>query len=161
MSPLDWNEKDWIASALPKEDDFVVEGYWLPRPWTSSESCPVRPADAESDDAKAGVENLPDPIEAESTVGLAQFLGKDSNRSRQRRGRPLEVVVSMEPEEVPAGGLQLGFEGRIANVPGRRSPTLCRADSVNTRPSCLIAVEMERVSVLNPVTGQEIANWRF
>ena len=162
VTPLDWSEEDWIVSALPGEEEFVVEGYWLPRPWTSSETCPAQPADADPEKAEADEDDSPaDPIDASSTVGLAQFLGEDSNRSRQRRGRPLEVVANVEPEDVPANGLQLSFQGRVGNVPGGRSSTLCRTDSVDTRPSCLIAVELERISVLNPATGEEIANWRF
>jgi hypothetical protein len=162
VTPLDWSEEEWIASALPGEEEFVVEGYWLPRPWTSSETCPSQPSDADPEKAEAEEdEPSAESIDAESTVGLAQFLGEDSNRNRQRRGRPLEVVSNVEPEDVPAAGLQLSFQGRIATVPGGRSSTLCRADSVETRPSCLIAVELERISVLNPASGEEIANWRF
>jgi hypothetical protein len=160
VTPLDWSDEDWIASALPGEEEFVVEGFWLPRPWTSSETCPVRQAKPDGKDADSS-EGPVGKVDEIATVGLAQFLGEDSNRNRQRRGRPLEVVANIEPDEIPVDGLQLVFEGRIGNVPGGRSPTLCHADSINVRPSCLVAVEFERISVLNPASGEEIANWRM
>ena len=162
VTPLDWSDDGRIASVLPEEGAVVVEGYWLPRPWTSSESCPSPSADARPENAdRSKDDSSADPADEASTVGLAQFLDEDSNRSRQRRGRPLEVVANVELEDVPLAGLQLGFQGRIGKVPGGRSSTVCYAQNVNTRPSCMIAVELERISVLNPATGKEVANWRF
>ena len=160
VTPLDWSDEDWIASTLPGEEEFVVEGFWLPRPWTRSETCPVRQAKPDGEVADTS-EGQPNEGDQASTVGLAQFLGEDSNRNRQRRGRPLEVVANIEPDEIPANGLQLVFEGRIGNLPGTRSSTLCRSDNANVRPACLVAVELERISVVNPASGEEIANWRL
>ena len=160
VTPLDWSEEEWIESALPGEDELVVEGFWVPRPWTSSEACPTLQAGSEG--GAATTSEQPGALtETVSTVGLAQFHGDESNRNSQRRGRPLEVVATIEPGDVPARGLQLVLEGRTANIAGGRSTTLCHADSVSVRPTCLVAVELERISVVDPASGKEIANWRM
>lgn len=146
VTPVEWGEVEWVTAAIPAEATDAVEGFWLPRPWTRSERCPDRPLA---------------PAAGPSSVGVAQFFGDDSNRASQRRGRPLEVVANVEPEAVPTAGLQLLLEGRIATVPGRRTTALCHSRSASERPTCLVAAEFDRISVVNPATREEIANWRL
>lgn len=146
IAPAEWSEAEWVTGAIPEGSADAIEGFWIPRPWTRSEQC-------------AG--NTGEAANWASTVGVAQFFGTDSDRASQRRGRPLEVVAKVEPEAVPAKGLQLVIEGRLADVPGGQSSVLCHAASASQRPTCLVAATFERVSVVDPASGAELANWRL
>ncbi len=147
VTPIDWTEAEWLAAAVPDGAVDAVEGFWLPRPWTSNERCPAGEAHPQS--------------ETGSSVAIAHFFAAESDRSEQRRGRPFEVVSKIAPDAVPKNGLQLVLEGRVANFPGGKTSTLCHSASQASRPSCLVAVEFERISVVDPGSEAELANWRL
>jgi len=167
VTPAKWTDAGWLSAEVAEGAVDAVEGFWLPRPWTSSEQCAghevkaetpmAKPVMAEPSAARPATANPDDS----STIALAHFFGSDSKRSDQRRGRPFEIVSKVEAEAVPTRGLQLLIEGRIANVPGGRSNALCHASSASLRPTCLVAVEFDRIAVVNPATQTELANWRL
>lgn len=172
LTPDEWTDEGWLSQTVAAGAIEVIEGFWLPRPWTSSEQCPAKPVAVDAAKTEPGTSELPEaksteagaaPVSPErnSSVALAQFFGSDSKRSDQRRGRPFEVVSKVTPEAVPARGLQLTIEGRIANIPGGVSNVLCHAPNPNIRPTCLVAVEFDRIAVSNPATQTELANWRL
>ncbi|HET9356376.1 MAG TPA: hypothetical protein VFO42_09465 [Sphingomicrobium sp.] len=147
VTPVDWTDAEWLASAVPEGAVDAVDGFWLPRPWTSSERCPAEDAGT--------------PRQSGSSVGLARFFGTESDRSERRRGRPFEIVTKVEPDSVPRDGLQLVLEGRVAQLPGGTASVHCHAASQADRPTCRIAVEFERIAVMDPNSGTELANWRL
>lgn len=145
VAPHDWTKRLQPEAAEESEVD-AVEGFWVPRPWTSTDRCPA------TAELGANVE--------ESTVGVAQFFGAESNRAAQRRGRPFEFVAKIAPEELPRAGLQLVIEGRVARVPGGNASALCQAPEPGERPVCIVAAEFDRIAVSDPARGAELANWR-
>src|SRR3546814_14245076 len=100
MRISDWSS-DVCSSDLLRFD--AVEGFWIRRPWTSSERCApaLQPAPetadagAESDVDKAPeVAGPPPPVPVESqTVGIAQFSAPDGRRTLRRGRRPSSAKI--------------------------------------------------------------------
>ncbi|QDP18910.1 hypothetical protein [Sphingomonas xanthus] len=183
VAGADWTETPWVQQRLGDLPVDSIEGYWLPRPWTSSETCPPpapvpapvpAPAAGDADgsgeagkkDAHAAAVPAGAPPKAlsparTSSLGIATFSDPDASRVGQRRGRPLEIVQRVPPEQVPqSGGLQLVIEGRIAAIPGGRESVLCQSAGPYLRPTCLVATAIERVAVVNPGDGKVLGEWR-
>src|SRR3546814_5115234 len=116
MRISDWSS-DVCSSDLLRFD--AVEGFWIRRPWTSSERCApaLQPAPetadagAESDvDEAPEVAGPPPPVPVESqTVGIAQFFAPEGRRTLRRGTRPYSATVKARPgtpptrsEEAPA-----------------------------------------------------------
>ena len=148
ITPQQWIEVPWVAERLKGREVESVEGFWMPRPWTSSEACPPQAPAI--------------PGERSSWLGIAHFFGTESSRVGQRRGKALELVERVPPEQLPSGsGFQLLLEGRIARVPGGQDTVLCHAAGAYDRPTCLIAAEFVRVAVENPATLETLAEWQL
>jgi hypothetical protein len=144
-------EQWWPVAELPAVE--AIEGFWIARPWTSSETCP--PSTGEP---TAGVSEPSRP--PAQTLAIAQFLTADNPRQGRRTGEPFEVVARLAPEEVvPWRGYRLRLSGRIARVPGG-GPVLCRQPAGSEqRPLCIIAVAAHDLAVENPATGTTLATW--
>ncbi len=152
--PVSWSPEEWLAraagggEAAGKVD--AIEGFWIARPWTSSEACP--PATPAPPAGQA------EPAEAERTLGIAQIFTTESSRVGRRDGEAYQAV-----EPVTAGaldvslGLQLRLRGKLARAPGG-APILCRAAS-GMRPACLVIVALDQVAIENPATGATLATW--
>jgi hypothetical protein len=148
ITPQQWIEAPWVAERMEEHDIESVEGFWVPRPWTSSESCPPE------------APTIPD--ERSSSLGIAQFFGTDSSRVGQRRGKALQLVERVPPDRLQFGsGFHLLLEGRIASVPGGQGTVLCHAAEAYDRPTCLIAAEFVRVAIENPATQEVLAEWQL
>ncbi len=146
-TPQEWAEKQGVEERIKDTGIESVEGFWIPRPWTSGETCPLG-ADAT-------------PAEPSQTLGIAQFFDPDSPRRGQRGGRAFETVEKIEPASLTAGaGFHLLLEGRLAALPDGGG-VLCHGDSAHRRPTCLIAVQFDRVSIENPTDGGLLAEWQF
>lgn len=148
--PERWTDADWvkaIAGNLPHE---AVEGFWIERPWTSSEGCP---ADIASSTDLA-------PSNERQTMGIAQFFAPDSPRTFQRGSRPYSHTIRVrEPAEIEGRAFRLALSGRVTGFPDGQS-IRCVQDSPDRRPVCLIAVELARVSFEDPRDGSVLAEWR-
>lgn len=148
VTPQQWIEVPWVAERLEDRKVESVEGFWMPRPWTSSEACPA---------GQAAV-----PGERSSSLGIAHFFGAESSRVGQRRGRSLELVERVAAEQLrPGAGFHLLLEGRIAAVPGSEETVLCHTTAAYDRPACLIAAEFDRVAIENPATQRVLAQWQL
>lgn len=150
VEPAALDSADWLQPS-PPEVEAVAEAYWISRPWTSSESCPANIAGKQVMDAPA----------PEEALALAQFYLVEGRRQGRRAGQPLETVQRV-PGEVPdlSLGLRLRISGRIANVPGRNSPVLCRQPAgVEQRPICLISIATDEMAIVNPATAETLATW--
>lgn len=150
-APERWTDADWvkaIAGNLPHE---AVEGFWIERPWTSSEDCPAGNA-ASHGDLTASIER--------ETVGIAQFFVPDSPRTLQRGPRTYSHTIRVrEPAEIEGRTYRLAVSGRITGFPDGQ-PIRCVQDSSDRRPVCLMAVELARVSFEDPRDGSVLAEWR-
>lgn len=153
VAPSAWSSADVAAAGAQPRPDDRVEGFWIPRPWTGSETCPAQP----DSPAPVGSEAVTLPGQ---TLAIVQVFDDDAARQRPRGGKPYETVVRATPEEVRTGqGLQLRIRGRIAEIPGR-GPIDCRQPAgPEQRPICLVAVTMDDVAVDNPATGRTLATW--
>ncbi|MDQ0839561.1 hypothetical protein [Sphingomonas faeni] len=161
VSPVAWTRADILdapdqaigGNVAGDAGGNVVEGFWIPRPWTASETCPA----AQDSPAPAGADPVTLPGQ---TLAIAQFFDGDGARQGQRNGKPYETVVRMAPEEVRAErGFQLRIDGRIADIPGQ-GPVSCRQPAgAEQRPICIVAIAMDHVAIDNPVTGKTLATW--
>ncbi len=149
VQPQDWTKADWVRALAGEGDYESIEGFWLPRPWTTSEDCPPAPVD----------EGQP-PASSPQTLGLAMFFGPKSSRALQRGGRPYEYV-GKAPDgaaRVAPKGYRVTIAGRITGFEGKE-PVRCRAEGPGQRPVCLFAVAFDHVSFDDPATGETLAEW--
>lgn len=147
--PEDWSGVAWMT-ALAGDDIEAVEGFWLPRPWSRSGGCPP-----------AELRMVLPPISPapQQSVGLAQFFSADGSRAGVRAGRPYEFVEKMRVEAVQgAEGFRVRLTGRVAAM-ANGQPVGCHSQGAELRPTCIVAIELERLSIVNPVTGDRLAEW--
>src|SRR5699024_1393178 len=90
----------------------AIEGFWIRRPWTSSEDCPVggnRPT-------ALGVEPVMLPGQ---TLALGQIFFADGARRGRRNDAPYETSVRVPENELDASeGFRLRIRGRIVRTRG-------------------------------------------
>lgn len=149
VRPQDWTKADWVRALVGESDYEAIEGFWLPRPWTTSEECPA----ATTGDSQTSAQTP-------QTLGLAMFFGPKSSRALQRGSRPYEYVGKAPDGDAPVApkGYRLTIAGRITGFEGKE-PVRCRADSPAQRPVCLFAVAFDHVSFDDPATGATLAEW--
>ncbi|MFN3582466.1 hypothetical protein [Phenylobacterium sp.] len=146
--PETWTDAPFAAPLTEGQEVESVEGFWLSRPWTTSEACPaLSPA------------QLPGTAPSPETLGLAQVFAEGGSRLLRRGGRPYEATVKLAEGEVPGvGGYRLVLEGRLAGGPDHR-PIVCRSDHPDRRPTCMARVELDRVA-FEDAGGRTLAEWR-
>lgn len=150
VRPEAWTSSPF-AQALGGGEAEAVEGFWIPRPWQRTETCPPRPADPLAAEA---------PLPSPQTVGLATVYGRGSSRLGRRGDRPFELTLPLANAARPGPqGLQLVVEGRMTAFADGRTAA-CQAASPEQRPVCLIGAAVERVAIRNPATGRVLGEWR-
>jgi hypothetical protein len=145
VEPVAWAAQDWWPAG-GAGDVEAIEGFWVARPWTSSEACP-RGGDRA---AVAGTEAV--------TVGQIFLAG--GGRGGRRDGKPYEAVVKVAQDRLDStGGFRLRISGRVARA-GNAGPVRCRQPAgPEQRPICLVSVVMDEVAVENPASGGTLATW--
>lgn len=145
--PQDWTDLPWFANELSRRDVVGAEGFWIPRPWTSTETCPA---------------DETEPADSSSSLGIAQLFDSQSSRVGQRRGRALEATIQVDASAADfSKGLRLVIEGRLVTWPGGRETVLCRAAKAYDRPVCLVGTKLDSVSIENASSGERLAAWRL
>lgn len=147
--PEIWDSASWVHELAGELLFDAAEGFWIRRPWTSSQSCP-KTANGE---AAAAVP------QARNTVGIVQFFAPGSSRTLRRGGRPYAVTVKAAQELTDAPrdyGLLLS--GRIVGFPDGQ-PIHCFNEAANLVPVCLIAVEFDRVAFEDVAYGNVLSEW--
>lgn len=147
---------DWVRSALiagAGQDQWeAVEGFWVARPWMTSDGCPSIRADP-----LASGPQTPSP----PTVGLAAVFETDGSRLGRRNGRAYAHVIR-QAGDAPLIALEAGYrvrlQGRVTAFPDGRA-VRCRAANSNQRPVCVAAVQLDRVAFETP-TGETLTEWR-
>jgi hypothetical protein len=146
--PESWKDAPWAKTILGQAPLEAVEGFWLRRPWIATDACPaIR--------APAAVATPATP----ETVGLARLFAAGESRLTRVGPRGYQVVKKAEPGRLELQGFRFVLAGRIADF-GDHQPIRCRSDSAEQRPVCLVAVEIDRVTFEDPLSGQVLAEWR-
>lgn len=152
VSPVTWAPQDWWeAGSAP--DIEAIEGFWIARPWTSSEACPL-------DDGRTAVPGAEPVTLPGQTLALGQIFFAKGARGGRRNGEPYETVVRVSKDELDtSSGFRLRVSGRLARA-GAIDPVRCRPlASPEQRPICLINVVMDEVAIENPANGKTLATW--
>lgn len=129
-----------------------VEGFWIPRPWSPDEACPMR----RDTPAPATPTPLPYP-----TLGLAQVFEQGASRVQQRGDRAYEFVRKIPETETALldHAYRLVLEGRIVGFSNGRA-IRCWAESADHRPICVYGVALDRVRLVDAKTDEQLAEWR-
>jgi hypothetical protein len=152
--PVRWPLQEWLpkpdgaGQAAPAAES--IEGFWISRPWTSSDACPAPSPVPDAAQPPGGT--------AERTLGIAQLFDPQSSRLSRRDGKPYEAVKSVAPEALNLSrGLYLRLRGKLSRTPGI-GPVSCRALG-GARPVCLLVVSFDQVAIENPATGETLSTW--
>ncbi|WP_420142476.1 hypothetical protein [Sphingomonas sp.] len=147
VNPTAWSAADW---GLGEEAGVTsAEGFWIARPWSSSEACPTRVGTA----TPTGVEPVTLPGQ---TLGIAQFLADGA----RREGRAFEIRQRMNPEEAEGGqGFRLRLIGRVERIAGAAPVRCIQPAGIEQRPVCVIGMRMDEVRIENPATGKVLGTW--
>ena len=147
----------------------AVEGFWMRRPWLLTDGCPAVPTSSAPKTAEPGKNPSPgqtdtsaEAISAPQTsqrVGLAQFYSEADPRTSRRGDRPYETTkVLSEKEQPSAAGYNLVLSGRLREFTTGRV-ILCRNESTNEPPECLVSVDFDRVWLEKPGSREVLAEW--
>lgn len=150
LNPADWREAALLSGAM-NDSVEAAEGYWLNRPWIAGADCPAV---------------APDPLQpvgapSASEFGLVALFREGGSRVGRRQERAYAHVIRGEdgaPVPWPAQGWRLVMAGRLdAFADG--SPFRCRANGPDQRPTCVAAVQIDRVA-FTTTDGAVLAEWR-
>ncbi|RIA45755.1 hypothetical protein DFR49_0280 [Hephaestia caeni] len=142
VEPTQWSGADW---ALAKEQAAAsIEGFWIPRPWSTSDACPRR--------TQAGASGTETVLLPGQTLAVAQFTGDDE--------RVFDTVQRVTPDEFDVSqGLRLRLRGRIDRVPGAGAVRCIQPAGSEQRPICVVAISLDEVLIENTATGAVLATW--
>ncbi len=167
VDPVAWTARDWWPAAAAAGVE-AIEGFWVARPWTSSEACPVRGeapvaagTEPETVPGQTGPgQTGPGQTGPEQTLAVGQIFLADSGRGGRRDGKPYQAVVRVAEDQLDmTRGFRLRINGRIARA-GTVGPVRCRqAVDPGQRPVCLVSVVIDEVTVENPAGGETLATW--
>jgi hypothetical protein len=152
-----------LVQELAGPDVEAVEGFWIHRPWQLKAGCPAPPAAGADRDVVAsatpgGDSTTGSTIDPVPSLGIAQFFRETDARSHRRDSRAYEAAENLSAGEVPSrAGYDLIVDGRLQGLPDGRV-IACRARS-SRRPSCVISVRFEEVSLERADTGELLAEW--
>lgn len=151
LTPGDWTRSALIAGAGQDQWE-AVEGFWVARPWMTTDGCPSVRADPLASGPAAA---------SPQTVGLAAVFETGGSRLGRRNGRAYAHTIR-QVGDAPLVALNAGYrirlQGRIASFPDGRA-IRCRAANPNQRPVCVAAVQLDRVAFETP-TGEALSEWR-
>ena len=152
VDPVAWTAQDWWPAGEAGGVEGI-EGFWIARPWTSSEACPPggdRPA-------AAGTEPVTLPGQ---TLALGQIFLAEGGRGARRDGKPYEAVIRVAEGDLKASqGFRVRITGRVARS-GSFGPVRCRQPAgPEQRPICLVGVAIDEVAVENSASGETLATW--
>lgn len=150
--PSVWTSLPGVQELPNAKSVDTVEGFWIPRPWADSETCPPkrdRPLPA-----------TPTPPAAQ-TIGLARIFTEGDSRVSARGDRPYERTFKVPKDDTSRLGhaYALVLEGRLTGF-GDGQVTHCWSESDDHRPVCLFSVEYDRVAFEDTVTGEVLAEWK-
>lgn len=149
--PQVWDTSLFGGGSSEESRAEAIEGFWIPRPWLTAETCPARSAPPQP--------SPPLPPQRQ-TLGLAQFFRSETSRLPRRSGDAYEIVKRVPAEAIDSAiGFRLILRGRIVALPDAQT-IRCHSESVDHRPICVVSVEFDYIAFENPKNGDIIAEWR-
>lgn len=151
VARTNWRSADWGIED-PDPAGPGAEGFWISRPWTSSESC-----------ARSGGTVLVTGAEAVTlpgqTLAVAQF-GSGEAGSDRSASRAFDLVKRLALDRFnSADGFRLRLAGRV-RAQGGRPPILCfQPAGGEQRPICVVSVSFEEVAVEIASSGERLGTW--
>ena len=168
VKPERWDAGSPVGMAAPDQIFDAIEGFWIERPWTMSDSCPKPIASATTNSATIASSSASMPAadepksipENSQTVALAQFFAPETSRTLQRKNRPYTFTgKSLAGQSVSSGAYRLKLTGRIVGfIDGQ--PIHCTVADVSRAPLCVVAVEFIEVSIENGDADNILATWK-
>lgn len=150
LTAADWTEADLVAGGSTGWE--AVEGFWVERPWMTTDGCPAAVRDPLATGALQ-----PTP----QSVGIAAVFDEGGSRLSRRNGRAYQYGLRSPdgtPLTAPAAGYRVALEGRVAAFPDGRA-VHCRSEAPNRRPVCVVAVRLDRVA-FESAAGDTLSQWR-
>lgn len=149
FAPVTWRTTDW---RFRSEDEVSFEGFWIARPWTTSEACPV-PTDAEPRDGG--------PITPPGqTLAIGQAVDGDASAPQAGTKPPYVAVVRVPPADLRAErGFAIRLKGRLAVVRYGGPVGCVQPGGSEQRPICLIGATFDEIVLENAATGETLARW--
>ena len=150
VAPVRWSAADWWREAPSGAQ--AVEGFWIMRPWTSTEDCP---------DGDRPVPTGTEPVTLPGqTLAIGEVIPARDGAGGGRDEEPYQTVLRVPPDELDASaGFRVRVTGRIARLPDGDTVRCQQPAGPEQRPICLIGVVMDEVAIENPATGQTVATW--
>lgn len=153
-----WTNDPAFRDLAPQGSFDAIEGFWIERPWTTSEKCPPAvgaPLAGESAPAKEPKAETP----SQQTLALAQYFSPEAPRTLRRGSRPY-AHTSKLPESAQGRTLDLRIKlvGRITGFSDGQ-PVHCRVAATTQRPVCAVAVQFSEVVLEDAETGERLAEW--
>ncbi|WP_148663237.1 hypothetical protein [Sphingobium indicum] len=145
--PTLWTAEDW---RLPDERKVSeIAGFWIERPWSSSESCP--PSKVTASLAATG-------HEPDLSVAIARFRSKEEQERPVRKTSGFEIVRRIDGDELDGSrGFRLQLTGRLG---GGDDPLHCtQTAGPDERPKCVWAATFDEIRLENGATGAVLAVW--
>lgn len=156
----DWSDAQWLRRLLANAPFSRAEAFPVDRPWLIDATCPAA-ADPPGDNLQGADGSAGDVMEQPEVIpelALIRLIPADAPRSAASGERTYTAVVKRAPEAVPPDfSFLLVLNGRIASF-SDGNPTLCAGNASLSRPHCLVAVQIDRVSFTDE-TGTELAAW--
>lgn len=152
VSARTWNLDEW-GFGEGQERDTAAEGFWINRPWSSSETCPRHTAHA--------VATAADPVTLPGqTLAIAQIAQTGAATGKPPAPRSFDTVKRIVGEQLDTSrGLRMRLSGRIDRMPNGQPIACVQPAGYEQRPICLVAVSFEEVALEGGVAGKVLATW--
>lgn len=162
IRPQRWGDNptfEAIAAGTPHD---AAEGFWIERPWTRSEQCPVNldpqaaPAPVAGASASSAATPSPPPV---NTMAVVQYFSPDAPRTLRRGNRPYDYTAKLPGNNQTAPqGFRVKLVGRILGFADGQ-PIHCVVQRPAQPPTCAAAVEFTKVVLEDAVTGENLTEW--
>jgi hypothetical protein len=151
ISPTVWQASDWGVQDLSVVDQRA-EGFWIRRPWSSSETCPESAG-------LVSVLDTPPVTQLGQTLAVAQFR-RPAPDGQRRSSRSFDAVKRTPVEELNAArGFRVKLVGRIDKLPDGLPVRCIQPTGSEQRPICVVSVSFEELRIENPSSGNVLGIW--
>ncbi len=152
VAPRVWPVEDWWSGQPPPGVE-AVEGFWIMRPWSSSEGCPASEAGSAATDAEPVT--LPGQTLAIGTTILA-----DEDRAEDPDPVVYQSVLRVSEDDLDvSAGFRIRITGRIAPVQGDAAVHCHQPAGPEQRPICLVGMVADEMAIENGADDETLATW--
>jgi hypothetical protein len=146
LRPALWADLPLIQRLANPESIDSVEGFWIPRPWAATESCPPPEMPAPS--------AIVTPPTAQ-TLGLARIFREGESRAQRHAEHPYQLTLK---KGATTGPYRAVLEGHLAAFPDGNA-LACWAESPAHHPVCLFSISISRVAFETAENGEILGQW--